>query len=138
MIDIDCLFLRDIKSLINPSYDFQVCQRGNKNKPLLASFMVFNSKEKSLKLLEQWIEEIQNIEKAWKETKALINIYKENKDKFNFGFIPLNIVSALYAKNINKNTRIIHFKSSSNQNWELKIDTRLTRRGLGKYSRKYV
>lgn len=136
MIDSDCLFLKDIESLIDLDYDFQVCKRNNNNKLLLASFMSFNNRIQSIILLDKWIEKIKTINKDWKETKALIKIYEEEND-FNFGLIPLNQVSVLHSKNINNNSRIIHFKSSTNQNKKIKIEQRIYRRGFKKYVKKY-
>jgi hypothetical protein len=42
----------------------------------------------------------------------MCKIYKENKDKFNIGYINYNIVSATTDKEINDTTRIIHCKGS--------------------------
>lgn len=138
MIDIDCLFLKDIEPLIDLDFDFQVCLRPVSDKPLLASFLSFNNRLEAVLLLDKWIEKIKDINKPWKETQALNNIFKGKGNKFKFGFVSLNTVSALYDKDINDKTRIIHFKSSSNQNKRIKIDRRLYRRGLKKYVEKYI
>ena len=112
MIDIDCLFLKDISDLINLKFDLQVCKRDYKPKPLIASFVSFNN-ENVLPFIDLWIDKIKNIEKNIKETPALCNIYKKHKEDYKIGLVDYNIVSATNDKSIKKDTRIFHFKGTS-------------------------
>ena len=139
MIDSDCLVLNDLSSLINTSYDIQICHRNNHETPLLGSYVSFNDRDTCLEFLNKWIEVIPLISTPWKESPALSRIYNEFKSKMNIDLISENIVSCYKKEDVNEDVKIIHFKSgAAHKTIEESIQKRIYERGWGDLVSQYI
>lgn len=139
MVDLDCMFIRDISYLIDESFDIQACFRGweNPHAPYLACFTVVNN-SKGRKFLKIWNSYIDGIKTPNKESPALTKAVKLHGDKFKVGDIDNITVNGSTIKDIERSD-IIHFKSQySVPTIKRRIWEAIVPNGFGAYVKKYL
>lgn len=111
LIDLDSFFIKDFSQHINVEYDIQVCERESKDnsKRIIASYISFNNKDKSIKFLEKWISLIKFINEDVVETKSL-NLMS-NDPEFKTQKLSYKKISYYYGiDEISEETAIFHLK----------------------------
>lgn len=155
MLDADLLFLKDFSSLIDVSYDIQICFRNHSRRErphsmdYLASYVSVNSK-KSLEFLDMWIDMIENEKTVEingnliqaKETPCLcktVEICKEKNINLNIGDVAEDIVSVYDAPEILPDiSRIIHFKGAGVNVFSNNIDEAYQNKVIDKGWHEYI
>jgi len=155
MIDADCMFVKDISSIVDLHYDIQICdrpaKRATKTKSnCIGSFISINN-EKSLSFLDRWIDNMNSIKKIPlnkapgksrpKESKCLSMVFdSEFSKEFRIKVHSEAEVSARpldYFLNPLPDTKIVHFKGrSSAVDFDGRfcgIEKMLDRQGLDRY-----
>jgi len=115
MIDIDCMFVQDISSIITADkHDgIVLCDRSEiwGGMPYIASFVGFVNIEQSLNFINDWILCIDNIKGfRTKETPALNEIIRSASEKYDFYAASHDIVGLYVKDKFNSNSCILHFK----------------------------
>ena len=111
MVDIDCMFIKDIQDIMNIEGDLGICERKDIffGSPVIASFVGFINIEKSINFINEWNKIIDSIDNPPKETPALNQMVRENT-KYNIKSITHKLVGLYAGGHIIPDTRIIHFK----------------------------
>ncbi len=146
MIDADCLFLKDITSLIDLKYDMQICHRTHPLAPYMGSFVSINNSERGIYFIEQWMKNIQETasydddgQLIARESPALSKTAKDLKNEISIDQLDETLVSVTHEGLLKDNSYIIHYKGSSkSKTIEELYNKRLDSSKLYEYARKYV
>ena len=120
MVDVDCMFLKDISHLIDTRFDLSACFRGwdHMHSPFLGSFVILNT-DAGADFVNKWHELQSTITTPNREspalTKAVVQytsaLYRDNESNYNIGTIPESVVNCRHISEQTKETVLVHFKS---------------------------
>jgi len=111
LIDLDSFFIKNFSQHINTEYDIQVCERENqqKIKRIIASYISFNNKQKSICFLEKWISLIKALNEDVVETKSL-NLMSQDPN-FKIERLSYKKISYYYGiDEVSDETAVFHLK----------------------------
>tara|TARA_Y100000592_G_scaffold62319_1_gene97351 strand:- start:293 stop:1030 length:738 start_codon:yes stop_codon:yes gene_type:complete len=122
MVDGDCIFTKDLSTLIDGMCDIQLCKR-DAGTPYLGSFVIGQPREQTLDFMDKWIERIATKPtNVPRESPSLSEVAVEEKSNLSIGNIDRLLVSTHNENEYGEHTHIIHLKSAT---VDRKIDTRL-------------
>tara|TARA_Y100000361_G_scaffold153587_1_gene175799 strand:+ start:676 stop:1407 length:732 start_codon:yes stop_codon:yes gene_type:complete len=122
MIDGDCIFVKDLHSLIDNHCDIQLCKRDS-GTPYLGSFAIGQPRQQTLDFMTKWIERIATKPtNVPRESPSLSEVAEEEKGNLSIGNIDRLLVSTHNENEYGEYTHIIHLKSAT---VDRQIDTRL-------------
>ena len=121
MVDGDCIFTKDLSTLIDGMCDIQLCKR-DAGTPYLF-FCNRTTNEQTLDFMDKWIERIATKPtNVPRESPSLSEVAVEEKTNLSIGNIDRLLVSTHNENEYGEYTHIIHLKSAT---VDRKIDTRL-------------
>jgi len=111
MVDGDCIFVKDISSLIDSNYDIQLCKR-DAGTPYLGSFVIGQPTKVTSKFMQKWIERIDTKPtNVPRESPSLSEVAEENRSLLKIGDIDRILVSTHWESEFSDDTHIIHLKT---------------------------
>ena len=148
MVDVDCMFLKDISHLIDTRFDLLACFRGwdHMHSPFLGSFVVLNTNTGS-DFVDKWHKLQSTITTPNKEspalTKAVVKytnaLYHDNESNYNIGRIPETVVNCRNISEQTKDTVLVHFKSGGSVlDIEQRIKGSIEKSGFYEIAKKYL
>lgn len=113
MIDVDCIILKDLSSLLTPEMSIQLCCRKPHSIPYLGSFVIIHPDEDGKTFVLNWIDNINNSPGTnAKESPNLGRTVLEHSH-MKIEDIPRLKVSCYNKEEYNSDVYIIHLKGSS-------------------------